>query len=317
MSALRTALKKLLGNPPLLTLVLVVLVWVVAGVSVRGFGSYGHLRYMLELASIIGVVAAGQTLVIIVGGIDLSVGAVMTVTSIVLPLISPAWDQTGLIGVVLTLAIAAFIGLVNGAGSTYLRVPPIIMTLAMATLLKGLLVLVAGGSAISVNSPAVIWMGSARPFGISATIVIWVIVSIVVLLIIHRMPAGARMLALGANPVATELSGVNVHATWLALFSLSGFFAGLAGLLILGMNRQGYVGIGDPYLMTSIAAVVLGGTSILGGRGTYAGTIPGAILLVTATALITVINASAGWRSIMLGSLILAILLISGREARQ
>ena len=241
----------------------------------------------------------------------------MTVTSIILPLISPAWDPTGLVGVILTLAIAAFIGLLNGAGSTYLRVPPIIMTLAMATLLKGLLVLVAGGSAVSVDSPAVIWMGSARPFGISASIVIWVIVSAVALIIIHRMPAGARMLALGANPVATELSGVNVHATWLTLFSLSGFFAGLAGLLILGMNRQGYVGIGDPYLMTSIAAVVLGGTSILGGRGTYAGTIPGAILLVTATALITVINASAGWRSIMLGTLILAILLISGREARQ
>ena len=80
------------------------------------------------------------------------------------------------------------------------------------------------------------------------------------------------------------------------------------------MNGQGYVGIGDPYLLASIAAVVLGGTSILGGRGTYAGTIAGALLLVTITALITVVNASAGWRSILFGSLILGLLLLSGRE---
>jgi ribose transport system permease protein len=131
------------------------------------------------------------------------------------------------------------------------------------------------------------------------------------------MPAGVRLLALGANPKAAKYSGVKVNASQLVAFSLSGFFAGLAGLLILGINQQGYVGIGTPYLLTSIAAVVLGGTSILGGRGSYAGTIPGALLLVTATALITVIHASTGWRSIMLGGLILAILLISGREARR
>ena len=102
--------------------------------------------------------------------------------------------------------------------------------------------------------------------------------------------------------------------TTLAIYALSGFTAGLAGIVLLGMNGQGYVGIGDPYLLASIAAVVLGGTSILGGRGTYAGTIAGAILLVTMTALITVVNASAGWRSIILGCLILGMLPLSGRD---
>jgi ribose transport system permease protein len=91
-------------------------------------------------------------------------------------------------------------------------------------------------------------------------------------------------------------------------------FAGLAGLLLLSMNGQGYVGIGDPYLLSSIAAVVLGGTSILGGQGTYFGTIAGAVLLVTMTALITVVNASEGWRSVILGCLILAMLPLSGRD---
>ncbi|MFB9792146.1 ABC transporter permease [Shinella granuli] len=311
------AVKAVFRNPSLLTFLLVALVWLVASLTLRGFGAYGHLRYLLELAAVIGIVAAGQTLVILMGGIDLSVGAVITVTAILLPLISPAADPTGLVGIVLALALATGIGLLNGAGAAYLRVPPIIMTLAMATFLQGLLVIVAGGSAVTVSNPAVILLGQARPLGIPAGILLWIVVSIVVLLIIHRMPLGARFLALGANPLAARLSGVSVARNTLLLYALSGFFAGLAGILVLGMNRQGYVGIGDPYLLMSIAAVVLGGTSILGGRGTYAGTIPGAILLVTTTALITVVNASPGWRSIMFGSLILALLLISGREARR
>ena len=307
---------KLIGNPPLLTTLLVLLVVVVASLAIPGFGSYGHLRYILELAAVIGIVAAGQTLVVLMGGIDLSAGAVMTVCAILLPILSPAFDVTGVSGVLLILGIATLIGLGNGAGAAFLGVPPIIMTLAMATFLQGLLVIVAGGSAVSVTNAAVIWLGQARPLGIPAGVILWVMVSAAVLLLIHRLPTGARLLALGANPLAARLSGVGVTRHTLIVYALSGLFSGMAGILILGMNRQGYVGIGEPYVLASIAAVVLGGTSILGGRGTYAGTIPGAILLVTTTALITVVNASPGWRNIMFGALILALLLISGREAR-
>jgi ribose transport system permease protein len=309
-------LAKLMRNPPLLTTLLVLLVLIAASLGIRGFGSFGHLRYLLELAAVIGIVAAGQTLVILMGGIDLSAGAVMTVSAILLPVLSPVFDPTGISGIVLILGIATLIGLGNGAGAAYLGVPPIIMTLAMATFLQGLLVIVAGGSAVSVTNAAVIWLGQARPLGIPAGVILWAIVSVFVLMLIHRLPIGARFLALGANPLAARLSGVSVTKHTLILYALSGLFSGMAGILILGMNRQGYVGIGEPYVLTSIAAVVLGGTSILGGRGTYAGTIPGAVLLVTTTALITVINASPGWRNIMFGALILALLLISGREAR-
>ena len=312
-----STLLTVLRSRPFLTLLFVAIVWIAASFLTRGFGTYGHLRYILELASIIGIVAAGQTLVVIGGGIDLSVGAVITVTAITLPLLSPAWDPTGLAGIAAALVLAAFIGLINGIGAAFLRVPPIIMTLAMATLLQGFLVLVAGGSAVSVENDAVIWLGSARPGGVPADIILWVLVMIGVLVLLHRTATGARFFAIGANSLAARLSGVNVERSTLLLYTLSGFFAGLAGLLVLGMNRQGYVGIGDPYLLTSIAAVVLGGTSILGGAGTYAGTIPGSVLLVTITALITVVNASPGWRNIMFGGLILILLLLSGREKQR
>lgn len=305
----------LLGSRPFLTFAVVALVWVVASILSRGFGAFGHLRYLVELAAVIGLVAAGQTFVVIAGGIDLSVAAIVTVSAVGLPLLGWQGDPTGLSAVLLVLAMTSGIGLVNGLGVAFLRVHPMIMTLAMATFLQGLLIILAGGSAVSVQNPLVSWLGNARLAGIPAGVLLWIVVSIAVLVAMHATPFGARVFALGANQRTAELSGVPVPTTTTAVYGISGFTAGLAGVLVLGMNGQGYVGIGDPYLLASIAAVVLGGTSILGGLGTYAGTIPGAVLLVTITALITVVNASPGWRAILFGSLILGLLLLSGREA--
>ncbi|ANT52704.1 sugar ABC transporter permease [Mesorhizobium amorphae] len=304
----------ILSSRPFLTVAIVAAVWIAASFASRGFGAYGHLRYLVELGAVIGLVAAGQTFVVIAGGIDLSVAAIVTVSAISLPLLSWQADPTGLAPVLAVLALTTIIGLVNGLGVALLRVHPMIMTLAMATFLQGLLIIIAGGSAVTAENPLVHWLGNARPAGIPAGVLLWVAVSMIVLTVMHATPFGARIFAMGANPLAAALSGVPVTSTTLAVYGISGFTSGLAGVLVLGMNGQGYVGIGDPYLLASIAAVVLGGTSILGGLGTYAGTIPGAILLVTITALITVVNASPGWRSILFGSLILGLLLLSGRE---
>ncbi|MBN9022467.1 MAG: ABC transporter permease [Rhizobiales bacterium] len=298
-----------------LTLALVVAVWVVAGLLKPGFGAYGHLRYLLELAAVIGIVSIGQTLVVIAGGIDLSVGAIVTVSAVGVPLATIAGDPTGGLAILIVLGAASLIGALNGLGVAFLRVHPMIMTLAMATFLQGVLILIAGGTAISAGGPILSFLGNARPLGIPAGVLLWIVASALALVLLHATPFGARVFALGANPLATALSGINTRGTTVAVYAISGFTAGLAGILVLGMNGQGYVGIGDPYLLASIAAVVLGGTSILGGLGTYAGSIPGAILLVTITALITVVNASPGWRSILFGTLILALLLLSGREA--
>ncbi|WP_119390911.1 ABC transporter permease [Taklimakanibacter lacteus] len=307
----------LLRNRAFLTVLIVALVWIVAAFAKPGFGSYGHLRYLLELAAVIGLVAIGQTYVVIAGGIDLSVGAIVTVSAVGVPLVALSGDSSGAFAVIAILAAATGIGLLNGLGVAYLRIHPMIMTLAMATFLQGVLILIAGGTAISAQNPLLAWLGNARIIGIPAGVILWTIVSAAALAVLHATPFGARLFALGANPLASALSGVNVQRTTMAVYAVSGLTAGLAGVLVLGMNGQGYVGIGDPYLLASIAAVVLGGTSILGGSGSYAGTIPGAILLVTITALITVVNASAGWRSILFGSLILLLLLLSGRESQR
>ena len=311
---MRSRLLGLLLHRVTLTYLLVFGLWVVAGQVRPGFSSYGHLRYLLELAAVTGIAAAGQTLVVIAAGIDLSVASVITFAAMILPLVSAAWDPTGLAGALLVLLLGAGIGLVNGLGIVLLRVHPLILTLATATVLQGALVLLAGGSAVPTTNPTVVALANTRPLGVPSTIVTWIVVAALVLFLLHRTVLGAWLYAIGTNERASRLAGVDVAGANLAIYAVSGACSGLAGLLLLGMNRQGYVGIGEPYLLGSIAAVVLGGTSILGGRGTYLGTVAGAILLVTITALITVVNASAGLRSVLFGSLILGLLLVSGRE---
>lgn len=292
----------------------VAVLWIGASSLIEGFGVSAHLRYIVELGAIIGFAAIGQTLAVIGGGIDLSVSAIITVAAIVLPMLSFPADGTGLGAIALTLLISAAIGAVNGLGIGYLGLPPLIMTLAMATILQGVLVLVAGGSAVSVDNATLTWLGSSHVLGISMTIILWAIAAAATLFWLHGTRSGALIFAIGTNPEVSRLSGVPVQRITLWIYVAAGVCAGIAGLLLLAMNGQGYVGIGDPYLLSSIAAVVLGGTSILGGQGTYLGTIAGSVLLVTMTALITVINASEGWRSVILGCLILGLLPLSGRD---
>jgi ribose transport system permease protein len=292
----------------------VALIWIVAGFAKPGFAKFGHLRYLLELAAVTGIAAAGQTLVIIAAGIDLSVASTITFAAIMLPLVTAGWDTVGLLGAGVVLVITTCVGTINGIGVVLLRVHPLIITLATATILQGALLLIAGGSAISTSNPTVVWLGNGQLLGVPVTILTWIVVALAILVLLHGSVIGSWLYAIGTNPRASRLAGVNLPLTLIVAYGISGFSAGLAGLLLLGMNRQGYVGIGEPYLLGSIAAVVLGGTSILGGRGTYFGTIAGAILLVTITALITVVNASPGWRSVLFGTLIFGLLLLAGRE---
>lgn len=292
----------------------VFVLWVAASFFVPGFGSVGHLRYLGELSAVIGLVAVGQTIAVIGGGVDLSVSSVITVAAVMPRLLTVEGDTSGLGAVTLTLLLTSTIGAVNGLGIGYLGVHPLIMTLAIGTTLQGLLIIVAGGNGVSADSPVLELLGSGRLLGVSASIWLWAIVAAASLFWLHGTRGGALIFALGTNPLVSRLSGVRVQRMTFIIYVISGLCAGLAGLVLLAMNGQGYTGMGDPYLLTSIAAVVLGGTPILGGRGSYAGTIAGALLLSTMAALITMLNASAGWRSVILGCLILGLLPLSGRN---
>jgi ribose transport system permease protein len=242
----------------------------VASLLINGFGAYAHLRYIVELAAVIGLVGVGQTIAVVGGGIDLSVSAVITVTAIILPLVSFDADTSGLGAIGLSLLVAAGVGAVNELGIGYLGLPTLIMTLAIATILQGLLVLIAGGSTISVSNAALDWFGSAHLLTVSVSILMWLIVAAVCLFWLHGTRSGSLIFAVGTNPVVSTLSGVPIRRLTLVTYIVSGFCAGLAGLLLLSMNGQGYVGIGDPYLLSSIAWCSEAPRSSAGGAATSA-----------------------------------------------
>ncbi len=155
---------------------IVAILWIAASPWIVGFGAYAHLRYIVELAAVIGLVGIGQTVAVIGGGIDLSVSAIITVTAIILPLVTFEADAARLGAIALALFVAAGIGAVNGLGIGSLGLPPLIMTLATATILQGLLILIAGGSAISVTNPSLDWLGSTHFLTVSVNIMLWAIV---------------------------------------------------------------------------------------------------------------------------------------------
>jgi ribose transport system permease protein len=309
------SLRRLLPGPAVLMYGVCALTWLVAGLAMPGFADPAHLRYVLELSAMLGIVAAGQTLVIITGGIDLSAGVMITVAAVLGPLLTHTLGVGGVGAVALMLAMTTLLGMLNGAGVAWLGVHPLVMTLAMATMLTGVLLLITQGSVAAVDNPVVIWMANGHIGGVTVSILIWAVIAAATIFLLKRTVLGVWAYAIGTSPRASEFSAVNTSLTQLTVYGASGLTAGLTGLLLAGNTMQGYIGVGDPYLMLSIAAVVIGGTSILGGQGGYVGTIAGSILLTTITSLITVVNASAGWRNIFLGLLVLLLLALYARES--
>ncbi len=195
-----------LSAQPAVPLVLVVAaVWIVAGLLKPGFGSFGHLRYLLELAAVIGLVAAGQTLVVIAGGIDLSVGGVVTVSAVGVPLVASGCDATGLVGVVVMLADHDRVGILNGLGVALLRVHPMIMTLAMATFLQGVAhphrrrqrrLDAESGRRLARQRP-----GPRRAGDDSA----WLVVAALILILLHATPFGVAALRPRRQPAGGRL----------------------------------------------------------------------------------------------------------------
>ena len=178
-------------HPVAITYLVVALIWIVAGIAKPGFAKFGHLRYLLELAAVTGIAAAGQTLVIIAAGIDLSVASTITFAAIMLPLVTAGWDTVGVLGVGLVLAITTCVGTINGIGVVLLRVHPLIVTLATATILQGSLLLIAGGSAVSTSNPTVVWLGNGRLLGVPVTILTWIVVASAILILLHRSVIGS------------------------------------------------------------------------------------------------------------------------------
>ncbi|MEU1184237.1 ABC transporter permease [Streptomyces sp. NPDC005820] len=289
--------------------------WLAAILFADGFDSVSSFRYLVQTASFLGIVAVGQTLVVMMSGIDLSVSGVVALSAVVCAQVASGGGG-GATGIAAALALSALVGGVNAAGVVWLRVPPMVMTLATGTVLSGALLVYTDGSPSSARVPLLDSLANGRVLGVPWAFALWLAIAAVAYWLLHLSRTGRYAFALGAGEDAARASGVPLVSTAFIAYTACAVLAGVAGLVLLGFTGTSSLTMGSPYQLLSIASVVLGGTSILGGRGHLLGTVGGALLLTLLTALLTSWNLSEGVRQVVLGVLIIALLLVYARERR-
>ena len=294
---------------PLIPLVFLLLGLVVAlEVLQPGIVNERWVSNIVRAAIPLAILAAAQTLTMLTGGIDLSVGIVATMTAFVMA--TPVAYMATPLAIPLALSVAALAGLANGIGVGIFRVHPLIMTLAVGLVVEGLLLVyqrvVLGGS---MQLPEVItWLGTGRSFGnIPNSLLVFIPLALLIWLLLRRTGFGRLLYAIGDNEGATRLAGVRYWQVIIVLYIMSALLAGIGGLLYIGLVKANSLSLAVPLVLPSVAAAVIGGTSIYGGRGGYTGTIVGALILQVITTLLLVLQVPEGVRRVVFGAIILGV----------
>jgi ribose/xylose/arabinose/galactoside ABC-type transport system permease subunit len=296
-------------------IVLVVIVMMLALAAIRPeiFLSAQNLTNILKQNATLALLALGMFVVIVTAGIDLSVGSIMALSMVSLAIASKAgvpWPIVLLIGP----AIGIAVGWVNGIGLTILRLPhPFIMTLGTLNVARGLTFLISNGAPVSGLQPEVRYVGQAyysfgflpAPAGLPASLILVAVCAVALWFFLERTNMGRHIFAIGGNPHAARVSGINVDRTLVVVYMISGFFAGLGGLLLAGRTDSGFPNAGIGIELDAIAAVIIGGASFFGGRGTVLGVLAGVLIMGILRNGLNINNVSAFWQQILIGLVII------------
>jgi ribose transport system permease protein len=281
-------------------------VFVVAIAYQPSFTGAANLSQVLVFASFIGFAALGQTFVILGGGMDLSVPWTIAIGGVLLShLTGEGMDPAAAIAIVL--GAGALVGLINGIGVAGLGISPIVMTLGMGGLIQGYLLKVGLNQASGTGVPKVATsIASGHIFGVPTLAFVWLAVAVVAGLVLGRTAFGRRLYAVGMNDRAATLAGVRSRRVRALTYVVSGVASVFAGIVLAGYVGQAYLEMGSPYLFGSIAAVAVGGASIRGGRGSYWGSVAGALTLTFLSFLLPILNLKESALDIVYGIVILA-----------
>jgi ribose transport system permease protein len=313
-------LRRRLRGAPVLQIVSVAGLFIAAVVTIPGFFNKDSIYTTLILASFLGVAAAGETLVILIGAIDLSVPALISGANLISTDLAGKGWSFGIV-IVFVLVCAATVGVVNGFVTHRFRAPPLIVTLATGAIVTGATLGWTRGGQVSGSPPA--WLtrfsspiGTFFGIGIPPMIVLWLVVAIIMGIVLHKSVSGRRLYATGANEQAAVLAGVKTGRIWIGSYTFSAVGSAIVGLVLVGFTGQGEAGVGDPYLFLALAAVLVGGTSLVGARGDYWRTVLGALIVTLITTLLVGHGAGDALQEILTGLLILLFVGLYGREQR-
>lgn len=308
-------LSGLLHSPLALPLAGLIVVSILMGLASDNFFSVNNIMNVLRQVSVVGILAVGMTFVILTGGIDLSVGAVMALVG---TLSAGLMVNTGLpasVALPAGLFIGLGIGIFNGALVAWGKMPAIIVTLATMGMARGLGLIYSGGYPVSGIPSWISWFGVGRIGVVPVPVVIMVVIYAVAWVLLQRTAFGRHVYALGGNELAARLSGVKTQRVKLAVYGISGVTAALAALILTGRLMSGQPNAGVGFELDAIAAVVLGGTAIAGGRGLILGTLIGAVLLGILNNGLNLMGINPYLQDVIKGFIILLAIYI-GREWR-
>nr|WP_037093515.1 ABC transporter permease [Rhizobium leguminosarum] len=292
------------------------LLLIIGSLYSASFLSPEYLLQQLKVASFLGVIATGMMIVVLLGQIDLSVPWSVAVGGM-MACAAAAYGPLGeALAIPFGIACGMAIGLANGIGVAYLRIPSMIITLATNAVAQGLMVVYTGG--FSPQDSATFAMrylatGFLLP-GLPNAVLIWAVVGAATVFVLNRTTFGRSVYGIGNRESAAYLSGINTRWIVMIAFIASGALSGFGGALLAGYASKAAQSMGDAYLLPSIAAVVLGGTSILGGKGSYLGTVAGVILITLLQSILSVMQMPEAGRQIIYGVVIIAMLLLYGRS---
>jgi ribose transport system permease protein len=281
-----------------------VVLWVVLALTVPQFLTTVNIQNLALESSVIGILALGSTVVILVEEIDLSIGAVEGFGSVIAAIIIINHDIAWPLGVVLTILAGAGVGLVNGLVTTSIRLPSFIVTLGMMGVVNGLALEVTQGQSIYGFPSAFQFLGSGVVAG--AAVPVWVALALLIVLyfVLKFTRLGWHIYATGGNRVAADLVGISTRRVKVFALALSGGCAGLAGVLTAGRLNSGSAVFGESDLLTAIAAVIIGGTALAGGSGSVLGTAGGVVLIATVQNGLNLLNVSPFWQTFVIGVII-------------
>jgi len=306
-------------SPPLLALLLAIILYFIGGILAPGFVNVEQAINIVRLAAFLGIIAAGQTLIIISGseGIDLSAGAVVTLGAILAFRISNGQDSMVIPGLLVALAAGASIGFINGLGITLFGIPPLVMTLGMTGVVAGTIRAVTRGE-LEGGTPPIMGKLISAPLvaGLPGVIFLWLLIGFGMWLLLERTAYGKQLFAIGINRTTARLSGARVQLVVLATYTLGGLLAALGGFILLAFSQTVFLNLGQPYLFPSIAAVVVGGTVLAGGQGSYWGTMSGALVLTLLQSLLRALQIEEALQLIVLGLTLVVLISFYGRERK-
>ncbi|RWM17893.1 MAG: ABC transporter permease [Mesorhizobium sp.] len=296
-------------------LALLVLLWIILSVATPSFASANNISNLLRQGSMIAILAVGQTFVIITGGIDLSVGAVVGFATVIVAMLINAGIPVFL-AILITLLVGVAIGMFHGFGIVKMGLPPFIITLATLTSLRGIGLLMTNGNSISINNDAFQTFSRSSFIGVPNLFWMVILVGIPAYIFLHHSRWGRYLFSVGSNAEASRLSGVNVQRTIYMAYTLSGLCAAFVGVLLASR-----IGIGNPtqaegWELQAIASSVIGGTSLFGAVGSVHGPLLGAFILATINNGANLLNVNAFWQRIITGVLIIVIVYFDGLRRR-